>query len=176
MPQNTHGVLLPIQVGKALTDTDLHMQADNEVNGQPCDNISAKNESYCELTAIYWAWKNLKKIYPDVKYVGLFHYRRFFAFNERKAFYHDIFKKELAIREYTFSPEEVISILDKGYTVAAAKQIYPYPISIDYCIKHMIDDYRTLKNVIEKNYPDYFADFMSVMEQAINFRATTCSS
>ena len=169
MPPNEHGVLLPIQVGKALTDTDLHIQADNEVNGQPCDNISAKNESYCELTAIYWAWKNLKKLYPDVKYVGLFHYRRFFAFHESKAFYHDIFKKEEAISEYTFSPEKVISILDKGYLVVSAKQIYPYSLTMDYCIKHMLDDYNTLKNVIDKNYPDYFADFITVMEHGNKF-------
>lgn len=43
------------------------------------DNISDKNANYCELTALYWAWKNLN----DVEYVGLSHYRRFF----RKSFF-----------------------------------------------------------------------------------------
>ena len=71
--------MLPVQTGKSISDVSLNIQADNEINGQPCDNISSKNEGYSELTAMYWAWKNLKKLYPDVKYVGLYHYRRFFA-------------------------------------------------------------------------------------------------
>ena len=67
-------IYMPIQCGKALSDFDLGIHGDDEG-----DNISYKNKTYCELTAIYWAWKNLKC--PNVDYVGLCHYRRFFDFS-----------------------------------------------------------------------------------------------
>lgn len=41
------------------------------------ENISCKNLDYCELTGIYWAWKN--SVYSDADYVGFCHYRRFYG-------------------------------------------------------------------------------------------------
>lgn len=76
---STLGIYLPIQVGATISNINLGILRDDQVNGMDCDNISTKNKSYCELTAIYWGWKNLKRIYPNVEYVGLCHYRRFFT-------------------------------------------------------------------------------------------------
>ena len=61
---------LPVQVGAALAQKDLGFQRDDEG-----ENISAKNPQYCELTAQYWAWKNL----PGPRILGLVHYRRYFV-------------------------------------------------------------------------------------------------
>ena len=61
----------PIQVGRVLSTVDLSILSDNEGI-----NISGKNKNFCELTAIYWAWKN--HFFADCDYVGLTHYRRFF--------------------------------------------------------------------------------------------------
>lgn len=38
------------------------------------DNISLKNKNYCELTGIYWMWKNI-----NAEIIGICHYRRFFT-------------------------------------------------------------------------------------------------
>lgn len=65
-------LFVPIQPGAALTDFHMDMLQDNTG-----DNISEKNAQYCELTAQYWAWKNI-----DADYYGLCHYRRFFSFAE----------------------------------------------------------------------------------------------
>ena len=62
-------IFMPLQVGKQFSDNILEMQGDNEG-----DNISDKNSTYCEMTAVYWAWKNL-----SCDYYGLCHYRRLFS-------------------------------------------------------------------------------------------------
>lgn len=65
--------MIPIQVGAALTDERVA-----ELQDSTGENISSKNVNYCELTALYWMWKNVLTE-PDGRladYYGLFHYRR----------------------------------------------------------------------------------------------------
>lgn len=61
---------LPVHVGKILSKYNLPMQGDDFG-----DNISKLNPVFCEMTAIYWGWKNIK-----ADYIGLCHYRRYFTF------------------------------------------------------------------------------------------------
>ena len=59
---------LPLQVGASLHQP-LPYPGDNTG-----ESISGKNATFCELTGLYWAWKNL-----NADAVGLCHYRRYFA-------------------------------------------------------------------------------------------------
>ncbi len=58
---------LPIHVGKS-GNPSIGYNGDDTG-----ENISEKNANYCELTGLYWAWKNL-----DADVIGLVHYRRHF--------------------------------------------------------------------------------------------------
>ena len=59
---------LPVQVGSAISAALPYVRDDT---GR---NISEKNKTFCELTGLYWGWNHL-----DAEYIGLCHYRRYFA-------------------------------------------------------------------------------------------------
>ncbi len=63
-------IYLPVQVN-SIGKPSFHPQWQRDDQGQ---SISSKNLHYCELTALYWGWKNLQ-----ADYIGLVHYRRHFA-------------------------------------------------------------------------------------------------
>ncbi|WP_158231516.1 DUF4422 domain-containing protein [Microbacterium sediminis] len=63
------GVYEPIHVGHANATVKTGFTADDTG-----DNISARNASYCELTGLYWFWRN-----TNHDAYGLAHYRRYFA-------------------------------------------------------------------------------------------------
>lgn len=83
----TGGVYTPIHCGRAVMqevhkDGTLSMPErrwllEHCIGDDTGDNISAKNRSYNELTAYYWAWKNYEKL-GNPSYIGFTHYRRGF--------------------------------------------------------------------------------------------------
>lgn len=66
--EHTEQYEIPIQTGASLSDAKLCTICDNTA-----DHISEKNRTFCELTALYWIWKN---DHHAIK--GLSHYRRRF--------------------------------------------------------------------------------------------------
>ena len=74
---------LPVHVGAA-NKPDLGYTRDDSG-----DNISEKNKNYCELTGLYWAWKNL-----DAECIGLAHYRRHFSVKPKRDKWVSVLKRD----------------------------------------------------------------------------------
>lgn len=74
--------VFPIQAGTACCDVRVANLADNTG-----EHISDRNGNYCELTVLYWMWKNKMVLGGSAdgekgQYYGLCQYRRRFDFNE----------------------------------------------------------------------------------------------
>lgn len=153
LPQ--HEYFCPIQVGAALTSARFFPVLDNTG-----DNISDRNPHFCELTAHYWAWKNLK---CDI--IGLNHYRRFFdfhrpfpAFSPDRSFINiDSFLKET----YRFPDLEIL--LNDYDIILSPKRHYPYNVATQYAISHLVNDLNLLKEVIQHLTPEYAEAFHTFM-------------
>ena len=78
---------LPLQVG-AEGKADLGYLRDD--TGQ---SISEKNPNFCELTGLYWIWKNRSDDYK-----GLVHYRRYFGTSNLSARAEDIYTYDQMLR------------------------------------------------------------------------------
>ena len=136
---------VPLQVG-AEGKKDLGYKRDNKGK-----NISSKNPSFCELTGLYWAWKNL-----DADYIGLVHYRRYFASRKKNK---DKFKSILTIEEL----KEYLM----NYDIMVPKKRRYYIETIYNHYKHTmyIEPLDKTKKIIEEKYPNYLNSFNRVMKR-----------
>lgn len=124
-------VYVPIQVGRAISRYSLDMIGDDTG-----DNISDKNASYCEMTAHYWMWKNLK----DVEYIGFCHYRRFF--------------------NYQFTPGNIDALLaDDTDVILASPQIRLRTMQHHWLMYVSSENLLILKSVLHNLYPEYDSCF-----------------
>ncbi len=110
--------------------------------------ISNKNENYCELTGLYWIWKNV-----NTDYIGLCHYRRYFKGKKHKF----------------IDKEEVEEILKKYDIILPTRWIYLKTVYDDYEKNHYIKDLILCKQIIEKRYPEYVENFNRVMDRNYMF-------
>ena len=160
LPQDK--AFLPIHVGAAISNMELGIQRDDQLNGASCDNISDKNRSFCELTAIYWAWKNIKKIYPDLQYIGLNHYRRFFSFNEKRVTGSGIPKDVRNISQYKFDMSLVESSLKSNKVITTPKAHLKTSLAGSYEHCHNSSDLRIIHDIVRDDYPEFLSTFNDV--------------
>ena len=134
---------LPIHVGGEGKD-DIGYQKDNEG-----ENISLKNPFYCELTGLYWAWKNL-----DAEYVGLVHYRRHLTLNTK------IPKDENEKFNILLNSNEAMQILKNNDIILPKKRKYYIENLYDH-YKHTmyIEPLDETRKIIEEKYNEYLEEF-----------------
>ena len=131
---------LPLHVGASINNKDLGYIKDNTKK-----NISKKNPFFCELTGLYWAYKNLNN-----DYIGLAHYRRHFSLKKKDK---DKFKNVLTLKEVDKLLEDTDVILPKkrNYYIENLYDHYKHTMYIE-----PLDETR---KIIEKKYPKYLKEF-----------------
>ncbi len=146
---------LPIHVGREISTCPLPMLGDDTG-----DNISRYNANYCELTAHYWYWKN--RVFP--KYIGLCHYRRYFAFDKKYRYGMSCYNiTEDIIREKPPVIPDINDIMAGTDIILAAPDNFYHSLRANYTMSHIKEDLDILENCLLELYPVYKNTWYNVM-------------
>lgn len=140
-------IYLPLHVGKE-GKADIGFIGDNTG-----DNISNKNANYCELTGLYWAWKNL-----PAEYIGLCHYRRYFTRSNPRSCSK---KKQVILTKAEW--EELLN--EHPIIVPDKRKYYIETNRSHYNHSHYAKDLDMTEKIIQEKYPQYSEAFSKVMER-----------
>ena len=132
-------IFLPLHVG-ATDAAPMGFQTD--ATG---DSISQKNGGFCELTGLYWAWKNLH----DANAIGLCHYRRLF-----KA-----------------APERIATLVETvGCILPKPRNYFIETTYSQYAHAHHAIDLDTTREIIAERHPDCLEAFDATMKSTRGHR------
>lgn len=130
---------IPLLVGKDIGNKGkIEYLSDNTGN-----NISQKNGSFCELTGIYWAWKN-----DNADIVGFDHYRRYFVDDQRK--------------KQPITEAQVIKTLKNNDIILPEKEKFAFlgkTAAQYFGDRHDPLIWTICRDIISQMYPDYVKDF-----------------
>ncbi|TKX29851.1 exopolysaccharide biosynthesis protein [Campylobacter sp. MIT 12-5580] len=151
--------------------------------------ISSFNPNFCELTAIYWAYKNL-----EADYYGLFHYRRFFCFSTFEAFKYRLLQcfssgsifyphnlNSKILKKFKLDDENLYKIIPQYDIIKLNpwwKDNYDYKHlnlmnELDLCIQIIQEKYPQMQKALDKvvfsgKYPTSMANMM-IMKKTLYF-------
>lgn len=117
------------------------------------ENISTLNASFCELTGLYWAWKNL-----DSDYIGLTHYRRHFSLKNKAKFEDVLSYNELEPflgRIKIFTPNK------RKYYIESLYSHYKHT--------HYSEQLDKTREIIEDRHPEYLASYDRIIKHSYGY-------
>lgn len=140
---------LPVMAGAALMHGDI---PEGYLRDDSGENISVRNPNYCELTALYWAWKNM-----DAEIMGFCHYRRFFA--------------SAADRDSFLSEEEAEHILRLFDVILPVARNYVIETNYSqFANAHHVKDLNETRKIIGEKCPEYLDAFDKRMARTSGHR------
>ena len=114
------------------------------------ENISAYNSEFCELTGLYWAWKNIVS-----DYIGLVHYRRHFAGKKCG----DVWERILTYNDLEPYTKDIKIFVPKK------RKYYIETLESHYAHTHYIEHLCETRNIITDKYPNYLNCYDRVIKQ-----------
>lgn len=151
-----HPLLVPLQIGTALHQPLPGMLYDNDGV-----NLSAQNNTYCELTGQYWVWKN-----EQADYYGFYHYRRYFTFAPQKRPYviYD-YPNEATLQRMGYAPDKMVAFIQQ-YDLLVPKAEAMYETVWDNYRRapyHFSEDLQMMAQIVERRYPEYQSAVMQYL-------------
>ena len=144
MPEDE--MYLPIHVGAAGKK-----KIENYMRDDVGENISELNPYFCELTGLFWAWKNLNS-----DYVGLVHYRRHFSICPHKK------DKWRAVLKKSDIEKDLSRI---KIFVPSKRHYYIETLYSHYAHTHYASQLDETRKVIEEMCPEYLESFDKTLKQ-----------
>lgn len=155
-------VLTPVHAGRAnalqrmaADDEKLKWLLENTVGDNTGDNISERNDTFNEMTTVYWAWKNYDAIdNPD--YIGFMHYRRHFIFDDKmeKASYECLDICEDYYEQIKYDEDKIIDLLEDCDFICTKPQ-WRQSMYEHFRLNHEIQDLDTTVKILKEKYPEY---------------------
>ena len=144
-PKNA--LYVPVQVGRINSSEQI-----GAIGDDTGINISTKNNTYCELTALYWAWKN--DYFEGCYFCGLVHYRRYFKGSG-----------ELLKGKQILEEDEILQYLEE-YDVLLPKKrnYYIETVASHYANAHYQKDLLMMREILQQHESDYLDSFDALMQ------------
>lgn len=141
-----------LHVGQNTNCKDEYLRDDGGVN------ISLKNAYFCELTGLYWIWKN--NLMDDDELTGVVHYRRYFTTKEEYRAYSKLGKMPSVLDDTKILSQcndHTVILPEKYRTLSTLRKSYRR------C--HDITDLELVREAIVKLCPEYEKAYLDTLSQ-----------
>lgn len=164
----SHEFLFPVQVGSARTSVSYPGMLRDDAG----ENISAKNPSYCELTAQYWAWKN-----ETADYYGFFHYRRYLSFRQQALSRRQLpyficrYPDSRTLFSLGFQPEHMRQLIESCDVVVPLGEEMHVPVMEHYRNGRyqFPEDLQLAADILREMHPEYSASAEEYLTGSVNY-------